>query len=75
MELYDYIEKNPDKVGGEPLFKNTRVPVRIMYEYLEAGDSLDRFLEHYPSVNSAQARSVLELTKQKILNSHSQDAA
>ena len=43
------INRNPNILGGTPVFSGTRVPVRILMEYLETGDNLDEFLEQYPS--------------------------
>ncbi len=40
---------NPDIMGGTPVFKGTRVPIKNLLDYLEAGDSLNTFLEHFPS--------------------------
>ena len=54
------IDRNPDILGGTPVFAGTRVPVRILMEHLEAGDSLDEFLEDFPSVSRQQAIAVLE---------------
>lgn len=56
----ELIERNPDILGGTPVFAGTRVPVRILIENLEAGDSLDEFLEDFPSVSRRQAIAVLE---------------
>jgi uncharacterized protein (DUF433 family) len=50
---------DPDILGGTPVFIGTRVPVRIIFEHLEAGDSLDVFLEDFPSVNRELAVQVL----------------
>lgn len=44
------IDRNPDILGGTPVFRGTRVPVRILMEHLEAGDRLDEFLDDYPTV-------------------------
>ena len=74
-ECSDVIEEDPNKLGGTPVLKGTRVPVRILYEYLEAGDSLDRFLEHYPTVNKQQAKFVLNLSREELLGSTNRDAA
>ena len=49
------IDRNPDILGGTPVFTGTRVPVRILMEHLEAGDRLDDFLNDYPSVSREQA--------------------
>ena len=53
-------ERNPDILGGTPVFSGTRVPVRILMERLEAGDRLDEFLEDYPTVTRDQAVKALE---------------
>ena len=54
------IERNPDILGGTPVFAGTRVPVRILMEHLEAGDRLDEFLDDFPSVSREQAVALLE---------------
>ena len=51
---------DPDILGGTPVFIGTRVPVRIIFDHLEAGDSLEVFLEDFPSVSRALAIQVLE---------------
>ena len=48
------IDRNPDILGGTPVFARTRVPVRILMEYLEAGDRLDDFLQDFPSVSRGE---------------------
>ena len=57
------IDRNPDILGGTPVFSGTRVPVRILMEHLEAGDRLDEFLEDYPTVSRSQAIALLERAK------------
>ena len=52
------IDRNPDVLGGTPLFSGTRVPVRILMEHLEAGDRLDDFLNDYPHGDEAGAAPV-----------------
>ncbi len=59
----ELIDRNPDILGGTPVFSGTRVPVRILMEHLEAGDRLDEFLEDYPTVTRDQAIAVLERAK------------
>ena len=54
-------------MSGTPVFKNTRVPIKNLIDYLEAGDSLDEFLEDFPSVSRAQAMQTLELAKEMLL--------
>ncbi len=49
------IQSDPDILGGTPVFVGTRVPIRTLLDYLEAGDSLEVFLDHFPSVSRKQA--------------------
>jgi uncharacterized protein (DUF433 family) len=51
---------DPDVLGGSPVFAGTRVPVRVLFEHLEAGDPLDVFLADFPSVSRDMAVAVLE---------------
>lgn len=57
------ITSDPEILGGTPVFVGTRVPVRILFEHLEAGDSLEVFLEDFPSVTRELAVQVLEDAK------------
>ena len=54
------IIKDPNIMGGEPIFRGTRVPFKILTDYLEGGDSLDDFLEQYPSVTRQDAIAAIE---------------
>lgn len=47
-------------MGGTLVFKGTRVPVKTLFDYLEAGDSMDRFLDHFPTVTREHVLSVLQ---------------
>jgi uncharacterized protein (DUF433 family) len=58
------VHRDPDILGGTPVFVGTRVPVRILFEYLEAGDSLEVFLEQFPSVTREQAVAALEIARE-----------
>ena len=60
------ITRSPDRLSGATVFAGTRVPVQTLIEYLEAGDSLDDFLEDFPSVSREHAVAVLELAKQAL---------
>lgn len=60
------IHSDPDILGGTPVFVGTRVPVKTLLDYLEAGDSLDEFLDHFPSVRREQAIAALELAKEML---------
>ena len=54
------IERNPDILGGTPVFAGTRAPMRILMEHLEAGDRLDDFLMDCPTVSRRRAVALLE---------------
>ncbi len=69
------IERNPDILGGTPVFSGTRVPVRTLMEHLEAGDRLDDFLEDFPTVSREQALKALDLTKVMLTNGANETAA
>ena len=62
------IVRDPEILNGTPIFKGTRVPIRVLIESFEAGDSLGEFLENYPSVSKDQAIEVLELAMERITN-------
>lgn len=54
------IIKDPNILSGEPVFRGTRVPFKILTDYLEGGDTLDDFLEQYPSVTREDAVAAIE---------------
>ncbi|MBI2292840.1 MAG: DUF433 domain-containing protein, partial [Betaproteobacteria bacterium] len=58
------VHRDPEILGGTLVFVGTRVPVKILFDYLEAGDSLDVFLDEFPSVTRAQAIAALELARE-----------
>jgi uncharacterized protein (DUF433 family) len=53
------ISIRPDTLGGTPCFVGTRVPIKILFDYLASGDSLDVFLDQFPSVTRAAAVQLL----------------
>ena len=62
---------DPEILGGTPVFIGTRVPIRIIFEHLEAGDSPEVFLEDFPSVSRELAIQVLEDAKMAlVLDAH-----
>ena len=69
------IDRNPDILGGTPVFARTRVPVRILMEYLEAGDRLDDFLLDFPSVSRDQAIALLGRAKLILVGEQDEAAA
>ena len=64
MTTNSIIHSDPGILGGTPVFVGTRVPVKALYDYLEGGDSLDEFLNDFPSVSRDQAVGALELARQ-----------
>ena len=62
-----FIEKRKDILGGTPVFKGTRVPVKTFFEYLEANHSIQDFLDDFPTVSHQQALKVLESFKDQLL--------
>lgn len=60
------LHSDPDILGGTPIFFGTRVPIKTLLDYLEAGDSLDEFLDHFPSVSREQVIATLELAKEML---------
>jgi uncharacterized protein (DUF433 family) len=61
MKKQNIIHSDPEVLGGVPVFAGTRVPLRNLIDFLEAGDSLDDFLDAFPSVSREQAVAALEL--------------
>jgi uncharacterized protein (DUF433 family) len=67
MEVSDLITVDPEILGGTPVFRGTRVPVKTLFDYLENSYSLDEFLECFPSVTREMARQVLERSEAVLL--------
>lgn len=59
--LESVVRCDPDVLGGTPVFAGTRVPIKNLVDYLAAGDPLERFLNHFPSVTREQAVGALEI--------------
>lgn len=64
------MSQNPDVLGGEPVFVGTRVPVKSLFDHLEAGDSIEQFLEGFPSVKREQVIALLEESRAHVLAAH-----
>ena len=69
MKSNDLITVDPEILGGTPVFKGTRVPVKTLFEYLEDNYSLDEFLECFPSVTREMAKQLLERSESALLAS------
>ena len=61
------ITSTPDILGGTPVFSGTRVPVQTLIEYLEGGQSIDEFLDGFPTVSREQVIAFLEEAKARML--------
>jgi uncharacterized protein (DUF433 family) len=61
------IVKDPNVLGGAPVFRNTRVPFQALIDYLEGGQNLDEFLSDFPTVTREAAVSALEEAKSLVL--------
>jgi uncharacterized protein (DUF433 family) len=66
--LFGMIWINPQRLGGEPCFYGTRVPVKNLFDSLEAGESMEQFLEDFEGVTREQAEAVLELARLQLLS-------
>jgi uncharacterized protein (DUF433 family) len=55
------VEIDPERLGGEPVFRGTRVPVKSLFDHLSAGDSLETFLDDFPGVTREQVQAVVEV--------------
>jgi len=68
MSGNDLITIDPDILGGSPVFRGTRVPVKTLFEYLENNYSLDEFIECFPSVTREMACRILERSESALLS-------
>ncbi|MGB9070345.1 MAG: DUF433 domain-containing protein [Candidatus Acidiferrales bacterium] len=65
--LVNVIVRNPDILGGTPVFRGTRVPIQTLFDYLEGGESLEAFLEGFPTVTRESAVTALEEARDLLL--------
>jgi len=70
---YGAITIDPEIVSGTPVFTGTRVPIQALFDYIEGGETLEEFIENFPSVTKGQALEVLKmamksLSSEKILH-------
>ena len=61
--LSQILVKDPDILGGTPVFRGTRVPLQNLFDYLEGGETLDEFLDSFPTVTRAAAVAALQHAK------------
>jgi uncharacterized protein (DUF433 family) len=67
MELTDIFHSDREILGGTPVFAGTRVPVQTLLLYLESGETIDEFLDNFPTVSKAQAVAFLEEAGRSLL--------
>ena len=69
MPMINIIHSDPEIMGGTPVFKGTRVPIQTLFDYIEGGDTIEEFLEDFPTVKREKIIQLLEqLKKQAIGN-------
>ena len=66
--MQSVIVRDPNILGGEPVFRGTRVPFKILTDYLEGGDTLDQFLEQYPTVSRELAIAAIEEARSSLVS-------
>ena len=66
-DLSKILHSDPEILGGTPVFVGTRVPVQSLFDHLEAGESIDDFIEGFPSVRREQVTALLERSRQELL--------
>ncbi|HXM80313.1 MAG TPA: DUF433 domain-containing protein [Burkholderiales bacterium] len=62
-----FISRSPDIMGGTPVFAGTRVPIQTLLDYLEGGETIDAFLEGFPTVTREQVIAFLEEAKARMV--------
>jgi uncharacterized protein (DUF433 family) len=67
QNMTEAITRDPETMQGVPVFRGTRVPVQTPFDYLEGGDTLEDFLDGFPTVSRALALEALEEAKQLLL--------
>lgn len=60
------ISSSPEILGGTPVFSGTRVPIQTLFDYLEGGDSLDEFIDDFPTVTREKAVAVLQAARHSL---------
>jgi uncharacterized protein (DUF433 family) len=68
--MQEVISRNPNVLGGMPVFAGTRVPVESLFDYLKHGRSIDYFLDQFPTVKREQVEQLLDEAKVKMLPQH-----
>lgn len=64
---HNLVEIDLEKLGGTPVFRGTRVPIQNLFDCLETGESIEQFLEQYPTVEREQVTAVLEESMEQLI--------
>lgn len=67
MKRSQIIQRDPNILGGAPVFAGTRVPVQTLIDYLKGGHTLEDFLDGFPSVSRAQAEAFLQMASESVV--------
>ena len=70
MNIKDVVNVDPERMSGVPCFTGTRVPISHLFEHLEGGETLNEFLDQFPTVSHEQALAALELSKESLLSQY-----
>jgi len=70
MNIKDVVSIDPERMSGAPCFTGTRVPINHLFEHLESGETIDEFLDQFPTVSREQALAALELSKESLLTQY-----
>lgn len=73
QNISKFITSDPDILRGVPVFAGTRIPVSILFDYLKGGDTLQEFLDNYPSIKKSVAKKIIELSAENLLNKKAQN--
>ncbi len=68
MKIEELVERDPEKMSGTPVFPGTRVPIKHLFDCLEGGETLDSFLDQFPTVSRDQALAVLSASRDSLLS-------
>ena len=67
MKVAELFENDPERIGGVAVFAGTRVPVEALFQFLADDQTLETFLDHFPTVSRAQAQGVLGASRELLL--------
>ncbi len=67
MNQQNLIEVNSKKMSGTPVFRGTRVPIKNLFDCIEEGETIDQFLDQFPTVTREQVNGILELSQERLL--------